>query len=178
VSSFYPFEPEISVPEEIMEKLRSDGIIVFPNFISDDQVADINQYFENKIGSNAHVPNAGDSQPYVFSEDYAFPMLSYTPYLSLNCKEIKSLVTNHLLTSIAKNYLNCYPTLYSVNTYRTFPNLDYATHSPHRDFDDYKFMVCFVYLTDVEDNDDGPLIYWPGTHLRGGTSGGAVPVTG
>lgn len=177
LNSFYPFKQPIEIDPAMINKLREDGIILLPNFINNEKLENIQNYFENKPGWNAHVPKASNSKPYNLTADYQFPMFSYSADDSLNCKEIFDLVVDPFLLSIAFRYINCFPTCYSVNTYKTLPNRDYSTHTPHRDFDDYKFLACFVYLSDVLDEDSGPMIFYPKTH-RQGVRSNPVPIMG
>jgi hypothetical protein len=178
INNFYPFKQPVEINTAIIERLRDDGIILLPNFIDNEKIENIRNHFENKPGWNAHVPNASNSKPYNLTADYPFPMFSYTADDSLMCNEIFDLVVNPFLLSIAIRYLNCFPTCYSINTYKTLPGNDYATHKPHRDYDDYKFLACFVYLNDVLDIDSGPLIYYPKTHRQWGMTGKPSPVFG
>jgi hypothetical protein len=177
INSFYPFKQPIEINPSIVAKLKNDGIVLLPNYISNEKIENIQNYFKTKPGWNAHVPKASNSKPYNLTDDYQFPMFSYSADDSLNCKEIFDLVIDPFFISVAFGYLNCFPTCYSVNTYKTLPKLDYATHTPHRDYDDYKFLACFVYLSDVLNLDAGPLMFYPKTH-RQGEKANPVPIMG
>ena len=62
--------------------------------------------------------------------------------------------------------MGCVPTLYSVNSWWSFPaakpELYYSQHF-HRDTDVWRFVVLFMYLTTV-DSDGGPHQVIPGSH--------------
>jgi len=104
-------------------------------------------------------------------------MLAYSTIESFRAPLILDLILSPVLIDIARQYLGCIPTCYSVNTYRTFPNKDYATHRMHRDFDDFKFLAVFLYLDNVE-MENGPFVYYPRTHRSTKVKPSAYPITG
>ena len=74
-------------------------------------------------------------------------------------------ITDPKLLSLVQKYLGCFPTLQSFNCWwHKKTNKVYSTQQLHRDFDDYRFLCLFVYLTDIDLN-NGPHIFYPRTHL-------------
>src|SRR5688572_28190452 len=66
--------------------------------------------------------------------------------------------------ALASAYLGCLPALYSINTFWTFPvGRPGLSHEFHRDEDDYRFMVVFIYWTPVEPG-EGEFYFIEGTH--------------
>lgn len=69
----------------------------------------------------------------------------------------------------AREYFDEQPLLYSVNAFWTQPapgQPDYQdTHSWHRDGDDRKQLVAFIFGTCVDKPSDGAHLYQKGTHL-------------
>tara|TARA_A100000164_G_C21779297_1_gene710183 strand:- start:48 stop:980 length:933 start_codon:yes stop_codon:yes gene_type:complete len=161
----YPFSsPEISGESKvILDQLNTDGYVIFPEFANELQLENIINYFSNKTGSASHVHRPGEE--YSHNENFPFAMLSYSPKISILCKEIFEFITNPSLINLANHYLECFPTFYCLNVYRTYPNHDSQTHHTHRDWDDFKFLVCFLYLTDVDSN-SGAVQFYPRSHRR------------
>ncbi len=166
----YSFPYKFDMADQlIMQEIQNFGVISVPDAISEIDLVRINSYFENLDGYNAHVPVYSDGQSYKYEKSYPFPVLSYSPKASLLCNELLSLLLNPEIINIAATYLGCFPTLYSLNTYRTFPNKNYDTHAVHRDHDDFKFLTFFIYLCDVDET-TGPFFYYPKTHIESGVS--------
>ena len=69
------------------------------------------------------------------------------------CLPILKLCLNKRVISIAEKYLETFPILYSVNTFRTLPKKTAFTHGFHRDVENLKMLVFFVFWTDTNKND-------------------------
>lgn len=70
-------------------------------------------------------------------------------------------------TDLAEAYLGSFPRLYSLNAFWTRPGLgdpDPNIQEWHRDRDDRKFLVLFLYGSDVLADEDGPHCFARGTH--------------
>ncbi|MFD1628175.1 hypothetical protein [Azospirillum griseum] len=70
------------------------------------------------------------------------------------------------ILDIVTDYIGAPPLIYSMHAWWTYadrptPGL---THSIHRDQDDYRFVSLFLLLTDVPTLEDGPTVYYAGTH--------------
>ena len=72
------------------------------------------------------------------------------------------------VVALASAYLGALPYIYSVHAWWTYPGgpEPARTHRIHRDQDDFRFLSLFVYLTDVNDADDGPTVYYAGSHRK------------
>ena len=61
---------------------------------------------------------------------------------------------NEKIIKLAERYLKCPPKIYSINTFKTIPQKKAFTHQFHRDLDNLKWLVVFIYWTKT-DYDDG-----------------------
>jgi hypothetical protein len=156
--------------EGVLPTLRRQGIVMLPDFVPKVTIDRINAYFADRPGFQAHVPIYARTPELLVkaqAEAANIPILSFTPDLSLSCPDPFEIFVDERLLTIASMYLECFPTLYDINTYYSFPCpvIDRLAQSDHRDNDCFRFLACFVYLSDV-DNLSGPFVYYPGTHLR------------
>jgi hypothetical protein len=99
----------------------------------------------------------------VFSEDLDWPILSYQVDELITNKIILDIATNQKIVSLVQSYLGSFPTFYSVNMWWSIYTGEVtSTKLTHRDYDDYKFLAFFVYLSDIDEN-NGPHVYYPNT---------------
>jgi len=86
----------------------------------------------------------------------------------MKCKTITDLASSPLLTNFVSQYLGCAPTCYSLNCMYSVGRSNHGTTVRHRDQDDFKFVVLFVYLEDTDET-NGAHVYEEGTHIKDGT---------
>ena len=98
------------------------------------------------------------------------PFACYRPEQILTAPGLLEQFNDAKLLDLIEAFMGCVPTLYSVNAWWTLPaaspdmvNVQYF----HRDDDDWRFVVLFVYLSDV-DADSGPHQIIPGSHSIAG----------
>lgn len=139
-------------PEQVA-KLSGEGLVPLGTRADSQQCRDILDYFTATPCYSAHVP--------VYSDNIARPVSevaegtssygSYTLEQNLCAPHIPELILNPDVLDIAGAYLGCIPTVYSINTFWTFPRPKRGgTHEFHRDEDDFRFIAVFYYWTDVE----------------------------
>lgn len=160
----------------LLRSIEDKGYALITDYLSPLKLSEIHTHFAECTGFNAHVPIYADGNRYTHGEDYDFSVLSYSASDALKCGSIRELICDREIIALAAEYLNCAPTFYALNCYRTYPGRNYSTHEEHRDYDDYKFLTCFMYLTDVGE-DDGPLAYCEGSH-KSLNPGPATKITG
>jgi hypothetical protein len=88
----------------------------------------------------------------------------------LRCPNILALANSPSVIRIVTDYLGCKPTISQIGLRWTFPSSDSAldfTHQLHRDYDDWRFVKLFVYLTDV-DAASGPHVFVAESHCTSG----------
>jgi hypothetical protein len=95
-------------------------------------------------------------------------LASYPVRTVLECPHVIELMNRPDMLRIAAEYLGCTPTISGLR-------IDWSTPSDtpgnvqefHRDYDDWRFIKLFMYLTDVDD-DSGPHEFVATSHLRSG----------
>lgn len=153
--------------QSVLAELCQRGICRAPVAVTPTMCESVRTYFRNTPCYTAHVPAYSDGA--ARSVDEAAPVSHYGSYRldqSLAAPHLLELALNSRLLELIGGYLGCLPSLYSINTFWTFPAADAGlTHAYHRDEDDYRFVVVFVYWTDVEAG-EGEFYYIEGTHDR------------
>ncbi len=145
--------------------LRKAGIAPAPVRIEAGQCAEVVDYFTRTSCHAAHVPaySDGGARP-VAEVAKASTYGSYTLADSLRAPHVAELALHPGMLALAAAYLGCLPSLYSINTFWTFPvGKPGLSHEFHRDEDDYRFMVVFIYWTAVEPG-EGEFYFIEGTH--------------
>ena len=150
--------------------LKENGIFVIPGFLDKSVSAVIAEVVAGlQTGYAGHVPSLSNyteipvnSFEAENAKHFCYPV---SKILSL-CPLLTSVITSKLLLSVATNYLGCPPTFYSINAYKSRARMGMSpgVTTPHRDYDDFRFLTCFLYLTDVDES-SGAFMYWPGSHI-------------
>lgn len=162
--------------ESQLRQLRVSGICEAPISVSPDHCREVVDYFEATKCYMAHVPAYSDGVPRSVAE-----ASKSSNYGSYQLRE--SLLAPHLVEfalappviRLAAAYLGCIPSLYSINTFWTFPSVKRGlSHEFHRDEDDYRFMVIFIYWTDVAVG-EGEFYFIEATHDVAAVSGRLRP---
>lgn len=162
--------------QEDEAKLKQDGYLIIPNFLSGDEVDNIKAYLDTKEGYNAHVPIYSDGKLRKFTSEYNFSTLSYDPGILLNHPLIIEKIQTPEIISLTQAYLGCFPTLFSLNSWWSkYRNEVYGTQKNHRDHDDFKFLAFFIYLSDINEK-NGPHVFYPRTQ-NGESENSVQPVS-
>lgn len=123
-------------------------------------VATMQEYFKNQpVGIDQVTPLGPLSQ---HDRD---KLGQYTPQIMIKCPHFLEVGCNPEILSLVEAYLGSIPTNNAICTWWSFTDRKQARDAQlfHYDYDDFKFIKLFCYLTDV-DEDSGPHIYVPGTH--------------
>lgn len=143
--------------------LKENGYLVIKNFLSREEVNQVKSITENLPGYNSHVPVYSDQVPRVYDKDYPFNTLSYTSDNFYKNPLIIDKMKDPKILSLAQSYIGCFPTIYSLNCWwHKCTNQNYGTQYNHRDYDDFRFLAFFIYLTDI-DASNGPHVFYPKT---------------
>lgn len=128
---------------------------------------DVVRYFRETPCYSAHVPATSDGVPRRMSDVAAISNYgSCTLEQNILAPHLMELALDKSLLDLAGGYLGCVPSLYSINTFWTFPIADAGvTHLYHRDVDDFRFLAVFVYWTDVTKG-EGEFYYIQHSHNR------------
>lgn len=144
--------------------LKNDGYTVLENFFDENEVNQILNHLKKEPGYNYHIAkSAYNRETRTIDEMGDWNILSYEPQVFLkNDIFLKKMVDPKIL-SLAQSYLGCFPTLYGINSFvSNYTGENFKIQEIHRDYDDYKFLTFFIYLTDVNSN-NGPHIYYKNT---------------
>ena len=163
------FAPELTVAErQMLELLRRDGTCPY-EFMTPTDARALYSELAAKPVLDGHVATASKSIEYrtyadVTSENYAH----YAKSTLLGSHLIeKYVLANPRLQHIADAYLEAPSNLYDIGCFWSYPEKERHPFSQmwHRDWDDYRFLVLFTFLTDVVDERDGAHKFILGSHL-------------
>lgn len=147
-----------------LDQLKENGYITISDFLSPQEIEHILAITKKVPGYNSHVPVYSDGVARYYTKDYEFNTLSYSPDIFIQDEVILKKITHPYLLSLAQGYLNCFPTMYSLNCWwHKYSSSTYLTQKTHRDHDDFRFLAFFIYLTDIDEN-NGPHVFYPKTH--------------
>lgn len=150
-----------------LEQLRKIGIVNFVPGPSPETCRAVVDYFTRTPCYPAHVAAYCDANPQLPQEISAISNYgSYKIDQSLKAPFLLEFALNRKLLDLVGGYLGCTPTLYSINTFWTFPHqAGGLTHDYHRDEDDFRFLAVFIYWTEVTPG-EGEFYFIPQTHDR------------
>lgn len=151
----------------IVEGLRSSGVMVLPEPISEDRASRLAAHLRVAPCYEGHVRVYGDGVPRSYEDA--------SSQFDLWCHDLATVVAAPYLwefvvgcAPVAVEYLGGAARLYSMNAFWTRP----TTSAPrpdlqgfHRDRDDERFVALFVYGTPVPDLAGGPHVFVVGSHL-------------
>lgn len=138
---------------ELAGPLHDHGYARVGRLLSAGQVTDLLAYFADRPCFNAHVVAQSDqveSRPDDLAGRSHFG--SYRAHDVVCAPHILELANSPRILDAVGNYLGCVPSLYSMNAWWSFPRPEFGTgitQNFHRDGDDYKNCVLFLYLTDT-----------------------------
>lgn len=140
-----------------LRPLKDDGVAVLPMGLNAAEVEDIRNDFAGVIGyPGHHMRSVMRPGMYKLGDRYQ----CYEPELILRAPHLIGFAMDPAIVDLMEMALGCVPTLYSVNLWWSYPHAGdpWPPHSQtfHRDDDDFRFFTLFVYLTDVDQLEDGP----------------------
>lgn len=165
--------------KNILDEVEKTGYCVVKDFLSKDEIDEIVKFTESIKGYQFHVPGrAYNVVPQKFTDDLNWNVCSYKMNQIFRSPLLLKLMTKPEIVSLAQAYLGCLPTITAVNLWWSkFNGESFHTQNIHRDYDDFKFLAFFIYLSDVDD-DNGPHVYYKNTHKGSDDMSEKVIVTG
>jgi hypothetical protein len=161
------YVPRIDNPvnEKILRDLRETGYSVVENFLSPEEVKNIVEFTSNIKGYKFHTPNrAYDKTPKKFDKDLDWNVCAYKMNHLMHNSQILNMITRPDIVATIQEYIGCLPTITSVSAWWSkYTGETFHTQNVHRDYDDFKFVAFFIYLTDTDEN-TGPHVYYSKTH--------------
>lgn len=139
--------------QSVVRDLNTTGISDnFEPLLSFQEAEEFNYKINNSDYYDSHVPYLTKKKSYKDLPEGAYKSYSYET--QLNNSSILKVCLNEKIIKIAKEYLGSIPKIYSINTFVTLPGKKAFTHDFHRDIDNLKWLVVFIYWTKTS-NDDG-----------------------
>lgn len=152
----------------IIHRLFEDGITAPMDFLTGLQVDEITNYFKGKQCLPYHVstPNQTKGEMSLSEALDSSNFATYPITDIINAPYLLKIATSKEFLDVANKYLCPNPLLYSIGLFwaGSGANINPINQAFHRDYDDFKFLSLFVYLTDIDNYDDGPHIYLKKTH--------------
>ena len=138
----------------VLNDLNHEGISEKINYdISADEASKFSNNLKNSDYYDSHVPYLASKKSFKVSPDGAYK--SYDYETQLNNPSLLKLCINEKIIKIANEYLGSIPRIYSINTFTTLPGKKAFTHDFHRDIDNLKWLVVFIYWTKTSRDDGG-----------------------
>lgn len=141
-----------------LEELKTNGIVDLKEInLTKNQVDNIIKHFSNIPVYNAHVhAKSDDVRRYLNHGAKNYNFGSYFLLDTMQCPYLLEIALNPNVLALVEQYLGCTPTIFSLNTWWSFPGFSpSAAQDFHRDADDFKFLTLFIYLTDIEGGESG-----------------------
>ena len=162
------FQPRRDIKKNV-ETLNHNGFIELGSRLNKRQALETYSYFSQLPCYNAHLVTKSDLVPRKLDAGATnFPFGSFKMKDVIGAPYILELANAPEMLAIASEHLGCLPTLYSLNAWWSFPGHEVEekmTQGFHRDEDDFKNCVLFLYLTDTDER-SGAHEYIRGTHSQ------------
>ena len=138
-----------SPPPEILARFRHYGFLKFPPLLQPAQVGALAGF----LSSRPNLHTQGSTHRNTLADIVAAP-------------HMLALATHPPLLELAGHVLGGPPTIVELDAWWSHPAVDesFGPQVLHRDKDDFRACKFFMYLTDVNDVDDGPHEYVTRTH--------------
>lgn len=164
---------------KILNEINKNGYSIVDNFLTNEEVNLLKDHVKDLKGYNFHIPGrALNCVPQIYSKELNWNICSYKTNHLLSNHFILKLITRPDIVSLAQEYLGCLPIISSVNMWWSKYNGEkFHTQQLHRDYDDFKFLTFFIYLSDVDEK-NGPHVYYEGTHNGSEPLGEKITITG
>ena len=120
--------------------------------IEDKDIENLVTYFDKSDYYDSHIPHLSLKKNNLIKPNSAYK--SYDYETQLNNSTLLKLCLNKNIIKLAEQYLGCVPKIYSINTFKTLTQKKAFTHEFHRDIDNLKWLVVFIYWTKTS-KDDG-----------------------
>jgi len=139
-----------------LRMLQDDGYCRLGSILDAGQTKEVVDHFKRTTCFNAHLVAKSDGTGRLYDGGAdKFPFGSYRMQDVAGAPHLLEIANDPRIIALAANYLGCAPSLYSMNAWWSFPG-DWGdgllTQGFHRDEDDFKNCVLFIYLTDVDED--------------------------
>lgn len=149
---------------DLSGRLDADGIAMLPPLWDEARIAEIRRYFEAQTCADPYRPKLGR-----FYAPAAAPPETHVAYFDnaqlVHAPHCLRLANDPFILDAVARILGAKPTISYMAAWWSMPGRGKPEHAEmfHRDVDDLRFVMLFVYLTDVT-ADSGPHIFVRGSH--------------
>jgi hypothetical protein len=155
----------------LLEDFRRVGFVRLPIVLTPGAVAAIRDHlYLHPVYSGSHIYSSDYRARALEVAQLTFQMAGYRADTLLQAPGLLDICNDPRIVDFIEAYLGCVPTLYSINGWHSFPAAAPAMENVqyfHRDNDDWRFCVLFLYLSNV-DSTGGPHQVIPGSHTLEG----------
>jgi hypothetical protein len=144
--------------------LDADGFAMTPWLMTPERVDDMRRYFAKHPSFNPYKPEQGSFQA-PEQAPKGTHVAHFRPDVVLNAPHALAIANDPAVLEAVQGALGCKPTISYMAAWWSIAGDEEGQHAElfHRDYDDWRFIKLFVYLTDV-DAGAGPHIYVRGSH--------------
>jgi hypothetical protein len=161
IAAFEPNDPALA------SRLAEDGCASLGQLLPDGKVDEVLAFLSQRTVVGSHVAPFGQAgmPDRTAAQATDLPHISYPLNDVMLAPHLLELANSNFLLGLAQSYLGCTPTLYSLNLMIAHPNPNPTPYlqSFHRDFDDFRFITLFVFLSDIERDEDGAHVFIRGS---------------
>jgi hypothetical protein len=151
--------------QQLVRFLRDRGVTSPMPILTDDQLKEVHEFLaEQPLLTNRGQQLRTNMVP-EGTRSAHYPLRAV-----LTCPNVLDVANHSSILGIVTRYLGCKPTISQIGLRWTFPSTTGAhdfTHELHRDYDDWKSVKLFVYLTDVDER-SGPHVFVATSHRTSG----------
>lgn len=145
--------------QAVVETLRRDGIVMLPDFVQPDAVAEMRRVIDEAVREGRFRRPVGSSDPARIARLNIVDPTLYSP-------RFIEYALDDFLVSVANAYIGLESMISGISVYRTQPVADPPSGSFLWHYDNTPLQVkAICYLSDVTEA-DGPLVFVRGTHRR------------
>lgn len=146
--------------QTIGNELAQGGIVKLGKLLSQDQCAELRDYFEGKPASDGWRNPDKSFAPLSSERDPLSHIASHLDVDIIAAPHLLELANRPDILAHVEDFLGCKPTISYLSTWWSYPTTIGAQHEQnfHRDVDDWRFVKLFVHLTDVGP-ENGPHAY-------------------
>jgi hypothetical protein len=147
-----------------LQALRQSGLTRFGQLVPLEHVANMLRFLDTRM-----LVSLEGQRFYRSSPQPGVAIASYPVRTVLECPHVLELMNSPPMLQLASRYLGCQPTISGlrIDWMNTTDGPPADVQQFHRDYDDWRFLKLFVYLTDI-DAQSGPHEYVLTSHLGAG----------
>jgi hypothetical protein len=144
--------------------LAAEGFAMTPWLIQRGMVAEMRDYFAGHRSFNPYHPEHGEFQA-PGQAPAGTHVAHFRPDVVLNAPHALAIANHPDVLEAVQSALGCKPTISVIGAWWSIAGHEQGQHAElfHRDYDDWRFVKLFVYLTDVDEG-AGPHVYVRGSH--------------